>query len=55
MGLTLILTSGIGDCRYNPNNVGILEQCIQAMIDENEYDKDIVLTTLKLYQLNPDR
>jgi len=25
------------------------------MIDENQYDKDIVLTTLKLYQLNPDR
>lgn len=41
--------------RYNPNNIDTLEKCIQAMIEENQYDKHILLTTLKLYQLNPDR
>lgn len=41
--------------RYNPNNVETLENCIQAMVQENQYDKDILFTTLKLYQLNPDK
>jgi translation initiation factor 3 subunit K len=41
--------------RYNPNNVELLEQCIHAMIAEVKYDKDILLTTLKLYQLNPQK
>lgn len=29
--------------------------CVQAMVNENKYDKDIVLTILKLYQLNPEK
>ncbi|VDO20334.1 unnamed protein product [Brugia timori] len=41
--------------RYNPNNVETLESCIEAMVQENQYDKDILVTTLKLYQLNPDK
>ncbi|XGW04109.1 hypothetical protein V3C99_015346 [Haemonchus contortus] len=41
--------------RYNPENVGDLARCVQAMATENEYDRDIVLTILKLYQLNPDK
>ncbi|VDN06998.1 unnamed protein product [Thelazia callipaeda] len=41
--------------RYNPNNVDTLERCIEAMVQENQYDKDILITTLKLYQLNPDK
>lgn len=41
--------------RYNPNNVDTLESCIEAMVQENQYDKDILVTTLKLYQLNPDK
>ncbi|CAD6187031.1 unnamed protein product [Caenorhabditis auriculariae] len=41
--------------RYNPENVNDLAACVQAMAAENKYDKDIVLTVLKLYQLNPDR
>ncbi|VDK44975.1 unnamed protein product [Anisakis simplex] len=45
----------LGVNRYNPNNIEILENCIQAMVQENQYDKDILFTTLKLYQLNPDR
>ena len=39
--------------RYNPNHIGKLQECITAMIRENNYDKDVLLTTLKLYQLNP--
>ncbi|VDO80989.1 unnamed protein product [Heligmosomoides polygyrus] len=42
-------------CRYNPENVGDLARCVQAMATENQYDRDIVLTILKLYQLNPDK
>ncbi|CAI4223330.1 unnamed protein product [Auanema sp. JU1783] len=41
--------------RYNPENVGDLSRCVQAMITENEYDKDICLIILKLFQLNPDK
>lgn len=41
--------------RYNPNNIEILEKCINAMVHENQYDKDILFTTLKLYQLNQDK
>jgi translation initiation factor 3 subunit K len=39
--------------RYNPNNIEKLEQCISLMSKENVYNKDILLTVLKLYQLNP--
>ena len=39
--------------RYNPNNIEKLELCISLMIKENVYNKDILLTVLKLYQLNP--
>ncbi|CAI2353438.1 unnamed protein product [Caenorhabditis sp. 36 PRJEB53466] len=41
--------------RYNPENVSDLAACVQAMVTENKYDKDIVLTILKLYQLNPEK
>uniref|UniRef100_A0A0N5AET5 Eukaryotic translation initiation factor 3 subunit K n=1 Tax=Syphacia muris TaxID=451379 RepID=A0A0N5AET5_9BILA len=41
--------------RYNPNHITILEDCINAMVHENQYDKDILFTTLKLYQLNQDK
>ncbi|VDL76102.1 unnamed protein product [Nippostrongylus brasiliensis] len=41
--------------RYNPENVGDLARCVQTMASENQYDRDIVLTVLKLYQLNPDK
>ncbi|TKR69117.1 hypothetical protein L596_021313 [Steinernema carpocapsae] len=39
--------------RYNPNQIEFLERIIHLMVQENQYDKDILLTTLKLYQLNP--
>jgi hypothetical protein len=39
--------------RYNPGHIPKLQQCIKAMINEGRYDKDVLLTTLKLYQLNP--
>lgn len=39
--------------RYNPNHIPKLQECIAAMISEGTYDKDVLLTTLKLYQLNP--
>ncbi|CEF61169.1 Eukaryotic translation initiation factor 3 subunit K [Strongyloides ratti] len=42
----------VGINKYNPGNIGLLEDCIEAMINENKYDKNILLTTLKLYQLN---
>ncbi|VDK75985.1 unnamed protein product [Cylicostephanus goldi] len=42
-------------CKYNPENVGELAKCVQLMASENHYDRDIVLTVLKLYQLNPDK
>ncbi|VDK73018.1 unnamed protein product [Gongylonema pulchrum] len=45
----------VGVNRYNPNNVEMLEKCIEAMVQENQYDKDILVTTLKLYQLNADK
>lgn len=41
--------------RYNPNNIPKLETCVQLMVKENMYDKDILLTILKLYQLNPSK
>lgn len=41
--------------RYNPNNIESLEECISLMVKENHYHKDILLTTLKLYQFNQDR
>uniref|UniRef100_A0A0N5C337 Eukaryotic translation initiation factor 3 subunit K n=1 Tax=Strongyloides papillosus TaxID=174720 RepID=A0A0N5C337_STREA len=42
----------VGINKYNPGNITLLEECIEAMISENKYDKNILLTTLKLYQLN---
>ncbi|KAI1713504.1 CSN8/PSMD8/EIF3K family domain-containing protein [Ditylenchus destructor] len=45
----------VGVNRYNPNNIDKLEACITLMVKENKYDKDVLLTTLKLYQFNPDR
>uniref|UniRef100_A0A915DXM1 CSN8/PSMD8/EIF3K domain-containing protein n=1 Tax=Ditylenchus dipsaci TaxID=166011 RepID=A0A915DXM1_9BILA len=45
----------VGVNRYNPNNIDVLEKCITFMIKENKYDKDVLLTTLKLYQFNSDR
>lgn len=41
--------------RYNPENVSELSACVKAMVAENEYDRDVLLTVLKLYQLNPDK
>ena len=42
--------------RYNPENIPNLEKAIRMMIDDhNCYDKDILLTTLKLYQLNVEK
>ncbi|CAK5052860.1 unnamed protein product [Meloidogyne enterolobii] len=43
--------SGIN--RYNPTQVAQLEYVVQLMISETKYDKDILMTLLKLYQLNP--
>uniref|UniRef100_A0AAF5CRJ2 Eukaryotic translation initiation factor 3 subunit K n=1 Tax=Strongyloides stercoralis TaxID=6248 RepID=A0AAF5CRJ2_STRER len=42
----------VGINKYNPGNIELLEDCVEAMINENKYDKNILLTTLKLYQLN---
>ncbi|KAI3409805.1 hypothetical protein GPALN_006180 [Globodera pallida] len=39
--------------RYNPNNAPALERAVDLMIKETKYDKDIMMTLLKLYQLNP--
>ncbi|KAI6227392.1 Eukaryotic translation initiation factor 3 subunit K [Aphelenchoides fujianensis] len=39
--------------KFNPHHIQPLQECITAMIRENQYDKDVLLTTLKLYQLNP--
>jgi len=50
-----IHTNIMGVNRYNPNNIELLEQSIQLMVREVKYDKDILLTTLKLYQLNPQK
>ncbi|KAL7080376.1 hypothetical protein ACQ4LE_000146 [Meloidogyne hapla] len=44
--------SGIN--RYNPTQVAQLEYAVQLMISETKYDKDILMTLLKLYQLNPN-
>uniref|UniRef100_A0AC35TW02 Eukaryotic translation initiation factor 3 subunit K n=1 Tax=Rhabditophanes sp. KR3021 TaxID=114890 RepID=A0AC35TW02_9BILA len=43
-------TEGIN--RYNPGNIPLLEKLIDAMVSEKKYDKDVLLTTLKLFQLN---
>ncbi|KAF7632551.1 Eukaryotic translation initiation factor 3 subunit K [Meloidogyne graminicola] len=40
--------------RYNPTQVAQLEYAVQFMISETKYDKDILMTLLKLYQLNPN-
>lgn len=50
-----IHTNITGVNRYNPNNIELLEQSIQLMVREVKYDKNILLTTLKLYQLNPQK
>ncbi|KAH8100649.1 initiation factor 3 [Cristinia sonorae] len=46
------LVSGVD--RYNPNNVGILEDYLYHQIRTEEYDCLANLAILKLYQFNPD-
>lgn len=46
------LVSGVD--RYNPNNVGILEDYLYQQIRSDEYDCLANLAILKLYQFNPD-
>ncbi|THH34017.1 hypothetical protein EUX98_g28 [Antrodiella citrinella] len=46
------LVSGVD--RYNPNNVGILEDYLYRQIRTEEYDCLANLAILKLYQFNPD-
>jgi len=46
------LVSGVD--RYNPNNVGILEDYLYHQIRSEEYDCLANLAILKLYQFNPD-
>ncbi|PAV67115.1 hypothetical protein WR25_27088 [Diploscapter pachys] len=41
--------------RFNPANIELLEKCIDFMIKEQKYDREIVLNLLQLYQLNPNR
>jgi len=41
--------------RYNPQNLVALEEYVNVMVEENQYDQEAVLTALKLYQLNPDK
>ncbi len=35
--------------------MALLEEYVDAQVEENEYDAPAVLTVLKLYQLNPDK
>ncbi|KAJ7786004.1 armadillo-type protein [Mycena metata] len=46
------LVSGVD--RYNPSNVGILEDYLYHQIRSQEYDCLANLAVLKLYQFNPD-
>lgn len=46
------LVSGVD--RYNPSNVGILEDYLYHQIRSEEYDSLANLAILKLYQFNPD-
>ncbi|KAF9240947.1 ARM repeat-containing protein [Melanogaster broomeanus] len=46
------LVSGVD--RYNPSNVGILEDYLYHQIRSDEYDCLANLAILKLYQFNPD-
>ena len=46
------LVSGVD--RYNPSNVGILEDYLYHQIRSSEYDCLANLAILKLYQFNPD-
>ncbi|XP_020893160.1 eukaryotic translation initiation factor 3 subunit K [Exaiptasia diaphana] len=39
--------------RYNPENLGALEDYVHIQVDENFYDLDANLAVLKLYQFNP--
>merc|ERR1711934_978127 len=41
--------------RYNPNNLDIFIEYAKATFDENEYDLDVYLTILKLFQFNAGR
>ena len=50
-----ITTYVINLCRYNPMNVGDLTKCVERMVSDNVYDKDVCLTILKLFQLNPGK
>ncbi|KIJ45132.1 hypothetical protein M422DRAFT_75181 [Sphaerobolus stellatus SS14] len=47
-----ILVSGVD--RYNPSNIGILEDYLYHQIRSQEYDCMANLAILKLYQFNPD-
>jgi len=51
-GLIESLVSGVD--RYNPSNVGILEDYLYHQIRSQEYDCLANLAILKLYQFNPD-
>ncbi|KAF8640481.1 hypothetical protein AX17_000144 [Amanita inopinata Kibby_2008] len=48
------LVSGVGEYRYNPSNVSILEDYLYHQIRSEEYDCLANLAILKLYQFNPD-
>ena len=39
--------------RYNPENIAILQQYVEAQVRENGYDLEANLALLKLYQFNP--
>lgn len=41
--------------RFNPNNMPLWEDYLDAQIEENRYDAPALLTFMKLYQLNPDK
>ncbi|KAF8581374.1 ARM repeat-containing protein [Ramaria rubella] len=47
-----MLVSGVD--RYNPSNIGILEDYLYHQIRSQEYDCMANLAILKLYQFNPD-
>ncbi|KAH9968915.1 armadillo-type protein [Russula dissimulans] len=51
-GLIESLVSGVD--RYNPSNIGILEDYLYHQIRSREYDCLANLAILKLYQFNPD-
>lgn len=40
-------------CRYNPQNIPILESYVEEQMENDTYDRDACLAVLKLYQFNP--